>query len=127
MNKLIHHTAIFYLALIMLVRMVAMPLSLLDYSLNRNFIASTLCENKGRPEVHCSGKCYLNKQLSKASDNQDAKGQKGTAKTGTVDFFEKAISLVFSCEGNLQPAHLFIEASAIPSVYSGNIFHPPIA
>src|SRR4051812_23661215 len=90
MNKLIQNTTIVYLALIMLVRMVAMPLTLLDYSMNKGYIAETLCENKSRPEVHCFGKCYLNKQLAKAAEGQDAKGQKGNTKNASVDFFQKS-------------------------------------
>jgi hypothetical protein len=59
MNKLIHHCTVIYLALIILIRMMAMPISLMGYSFNKNFIAKNLCENRFRSEAHCAGKCYL--------------------------------------------------------------------
>ncbi|MBS1616498.1 MAG: hypothetical protein JST06_10325 [Bacteroidetes bacterium] len=36
------------------------------YEANISYVASTLCENRNRPERHCNGKCYLYKQLAKA-------------------------------------------------------------
>lgn len=36
---------------------------------NRPYIASVLCENRDKPETGCKGKCYLNKQLNKAQNN----------------------------------------------------------
>jgi len=38
---------------------------LLDYNLNKNFIATSLCENRDKPKCCCQGKCYLKKQLQK--------------------------------------------------------------
>lgn len=38
---------------------------LVDFEINRAYIAKELCENKSRPEKHCAGKCYLKKNLEK--------------------------------------------------------------
>lgn len=46
------------------------------YHVNKDYIASTLCENRNRPEKKCCGRCYLNKQLRKADGNE--KGANGT-------------------------------------------------
>jgi len=37
---------------------------------NQAYITETLCENKDKPQLHCNGKCYLNKQLKKADDTE---------------------------------------------------------
>jgi hypothetical protein len=37
----------------------------LDYRINKDFIARNLCENRGRPALHCEGKCYLCKKVRK--------------------------------------------------------------
>src|SRR5450755_2495870 len=88
MNKFIRQVSAVYLSIIVLLRILAMPISLIDYSVNKNFIASNFCENRLRDNVHCAGHCYLHKQLTKANDNPVSGDQKGTIKTGIVDFFE---------------------------------------
>src|ERR1700681_3586255 len=88
MHKFIHHCTVIYLAVIVLVRMMAMPISLIEYSLNKNFIAENLCENRFKSEVHCAGTCYLSKQLARTNDNQSAQDHKGSFKIPIIDFFE---------------------------------------
>jgi hypothetical protein len=34
------------------------------YELNQQYISKELCINKANPSAHCSGHCYLNKQLN---------------------------------------------------------------
>ena len=40
------------------------------WKINQAALASKYCENKAKPQMHCNGKCYLKKQLNKATDNQ---------------------------------------------------------
>ena len=127
MNKFLHHSIVIYLALIVMLRMMAMPLSLLDYSLNQRFIADNLCENKMRPDVHCAGSCYLNKQLAKSSENAESGGQKSSVKSVVTDYFEPVSRLSFDCVPvSTHSVHVFKTPSLI-SQFTGNIFHPPIA
>jgi hypothetical protein len=42
----------------------------LDYQLNRDFIAKNLCVNKNRPQMHCNGKCHMMK-LMKQDEKKD--------------------------------------------------------
>lgn len=41
---------------------------LVEYAVNYNYISEVLCVNKNNVELHCNGKCYLSKQLSKVND-----------------------------------------------------------
>jgi len=40
------------------------------FELNRNYIATKLCENRARPWMHCDGKCYFMKKIKQAEDKQ---------------------------------------------------------
>ncbi len=47
-----------------------------EYVVNKNYIASVLCENIKVPEKHCEGKCQLKKELDKDSNRQENNKQK---------------------------------------------------
>jgi len=38
------------------------------FKLQEDYIASELCENKDRPEMHCNGHCQLNKKLQEDTE-----------------------------------------------------------
>lgn len=50
------------------------------FELNQNYIASTLCENRNKPELHCNGKCYLMKKLKQAEDKEKKQAQEAQKK-----------------------------------------------
>ena len=83
-----------------------MPISLIDYSLNKKFIAENLCENRFKSEVHCAGTCYLNKQLAKGNDNENTENRQATVKILIIDFFEPIGLSQFGCNP-LPAAHPF--------------------
>ena len=127
MNKVIHHCTVIYLALIILIRMMAMPISLMSYSLNKNFIAENLCENRFRSEAHCAGKCYLGKQLARANDNQNAQDRQGTIKILIIDFFESIEQPQFGCS-QLSAIHPpLVNTLRVSEIYWEHLFRPPIA
>jgi hypothetical protein len=41
------------------------------YLANKEYIKTTLCENKNKPMLHCDGKCYMKKKLD-ATENPKA-------------------------------------------------------
>ena len=38
------------------------------FELNKKYIATTLCENRDKPQLHCEGKCYFMKKINQASE-----------------------------------------------------------
>lgn len=42
------------------------------FEMNRNYIASKLCENRNKPWLHCNGKCYLLKKIKQAEEKQNS-------------------------------------------------------
>lgn len=95
------------------------------FELNKNYIASELCENRDKPLMHCNGKCYLMKKLKQAEEkekNQSRAAQKGhfqealiTHKTN-FNFLPQLIKVI-------NPFEL---PFALPR-HSAAIFHPPQA
>jgi len=96
---------------------------LLDFKLNENFIANTLCENKDKPASCCHGKCYLKKKLQKEEDG--AKSGSGEARAKfEVNLFCEANTELFLNRAIKSP---YTEAQiiAIPSILLSTVFHPP--
>ena len=95
---------------------------LLDYSLNKNFIASALCENRNKPMICCKGKCYLKKQLQKdeAAKNKPASGKETAA---IVWFYEEEADNYHENFDN----NLFFQNYLLKhySILLPSVFHPP--
>jgi hypothetical protein len=127
MKTFIQNVSALYLLSIVVLRILAMPISLIDYSVNKNFIASNFCENRLRNDVHCAGRCYLHKQLTKANDNPASGDQKATIKTGIVDFCEPFDKPVFHCDQISSVYGAAHPSSYIPGKFIAAIFRPPIA
>ncbi len=126
MNKVIHYCTVIYLALIILIRMMAMPISLISYSLNKDFIAENLCENRFKTEIHCAGTCYLNKQLARANENQNTQDHQGTVKILIIDFFESVRQPQFGCS-HLPVTHPYAaNTQRMSENYRDHLFRPPI-
>lgn len=58
-------SGILLIAIISYLIVPAIPI--VDYLINKDFIAKNLCENRNKPKSCCKGKCYLLKQLKKAN------------------------------------------------------------
>jgi hypothetical protein len=99
------------------------------YQLNKEYIATVLCENKDKPEMKCCGKCYLNKQLKKTEDNSSSK--QAPVKTEKVEFspfipvafIAPSITAIFA-DGLVHHEHYNNTHSDSPLA---SIFHPPSA
>ena len=42
----------------------------IEYVINYEYIAKTLCVNKEKPQMQCNGKCHLMKELAKAAETE---------------------------------------------------------
>lgn len=93
------------------------------FELNKNYIASTLCENRDKPEMHCNGKCYLLKKLKQAEEkekNQNREAQK--------NHFQEAL---FAQKTSFHFPSTLIKVLRIAELpfalprYSSSVFHPP--
>src|ERR1700753_3089259 len=42
------------------------------FELNKKYIATTLCENRDKPWLHCNGHCYFMKKIKAAEEKQNS-------------------------------------------------------
>ena len=110
-----------------LVAMLQPVIPLLEYHANKEFIASVLCENRGKPSLACNGKCYLKKQLKKSKTQEDSHDHS----IPKIDLSKYPISLIDCISSELKKienfrALEFLTISGHPQRYSNSLFRPPI-
>lgn len=61
------------LAIPLILVMLVKPLwPLAEYLVNYDYIVTSLCENRDKPQLNCDGKCYLTKMFAeKTTDNDE--------------------------------------------------------
>jgi hypothetical protein len=117
------------LHLIILVFYIGRPLiPFIQYAAFKDYIASNLCVNKDIPKSCCKGKCYLEKQLKKSTENNDTE-EKGTNKKITNKEVKEFLTAHISIpKATAITVHQFINAETI--IFSqavSTIFVPPKA
>ena len=50
---------------------------IVEYQVNKDFIAKNLCVNRAKPSSCCQGKCYLKKKIASDESQQQAPGNGG--------------------------------------------------
>ncbi|MFT3823033.1 MAG: hypothetical protein QM731_03900 [Chitinophagaceae bacterium] len=126
MQKYVHHIATGYIAVLMLLKMLAVPVICLQFAMNRDYIINNLCENRDKPSVHCNGKCLLNKHLAKAHDANDSQNQKGASATVFIDYVTDVPSYSLTRPAILTQSFYSSQSTAYTAGYPDNIFHPPL-
>jgi hypothetical protein len=99
-------------------------IALIDFKLNQNYIATTLCENKDKPACCCHGKCFLKKQLQKDEDSDKNKSSNSKDKFEVSLFCETANQheqIEFNPAKNFSDNYLLKKSSSFIS----SVFHPP--
>ena len=115
------------LLLLMTIQTFSKWVVVIDYNLNRNYIAKNLCVNRARPKMHCNGKCQMMKKLAEEEKQNSSNNSNNTSRIKVQD-------LVFNDEMNkpVLPALTCIENcyNEEPPLIKYNaptasIFHPP--
>jgi hypothetical protein len=95
----------------------------LEYELNKEYIAAKLCENKALPVLKCKGKCQLAKKMTAESTSNDASNYQ--VKFQEVSFTDTLLSQ-FTLAPSTQTTPVY--ASFVPHGFTEPdfpIFHPP--
>jgi hypothetical protein len=116
-------------ALFLLLAFVAMTFSraviVVDFYVNQENIARTLCENRNKPMMHCCGRCQLHRRLAK-EDNQDKNSpERKSDNRDEVLFCQKntpAFIAPFRDAGKVSYSSF---AAGAPVDRSFSFFHPP--
>jgi hypothetical protein len=93
------------------------------FELNKNYIASNLCENRDKPWLHCNGKCYFAKKIKQAQENErndERQSQKNL-------FQEAAITNASSIKFQNHLLHIIDTPyrSGRLAQFNGTLFRPP--
>ncbi|QXV66618.1 hypothetical protein INP83_05930 [Mucilaginibacter sp. 21P] len=65
------------------------------FELNRNYIATKLCENRNKPQLHCNGKCYFMKKLKQAEENKSTEERQAQKNLFQEAFYNQANKVTF--------------------------------
>lgn len=98
----------------------------ISYELNKSYIASKLCVNRNSPEKHCNGKCYLNRQLKKASQQKEQHPD-GISQQSSMVWIEEAPAAIDLFPDYLIQTLFFRHQVSISVTYLREIDHPPTA
>ncbi len=98
-----------------------------EYVMNYDYIAKELCVNKGKVILGCNGKCYLVKELARASDSEKplSTDKKHTAIEKTDLFFNEISTpvLTVNTESHSKLNAAYTEPHSVAPIDS--VFRPP--
>ena len=96
------------------------------FELNKNYIASVLCENKDKPELNCNGKCFLSKKLKQVEEKERKEEQQTQRKMFQESFIVSSVLLFNNNITLIRKVSFHENPEALPDG-SSDIFHPPPA
>ncbi|MBB5397761.1 hypothetical protein [Mucilaginibacter sp. AK015] len=93
------------------------------FELNRNYIATKLCENRDKPQLHCNGKCYFMKKIKQAQEKQNTEERQAQKNLFQEAFCTQPATVKFY--------QVLLSVTKVPNYrihlpeQSRNIFQPP--
>lgn len=99
-----------------------------EYVVNYEYIVTTLCENRDKPEMHCNGKCYLSKELAKEAGTTDKNpfGKSSKSEIPQVIIAERLDEFIFSKKiPQATKDSIGEKPEMVPFLFVSKILHPP--
>ena len=95
-----------------------------SFELNQEYIASTLCVNRDKPEINCNGKCYLSKKIKQAEEKEKKQELDGLKKSVQESSLVKSFSSDDLISFEIQKDYF---PTPVDDLLTGNseILHPP--
>jgi hypothetical protein len=93
------------------------------FELNKNYIATHLCENRDKPWLHCNGKCYFMKKIKQAREKE-----KNDERQSQKNLFQEAL---FTQKADVRFYSLVLRVMPVPNhrvalpLVDLPIFQPP--
>jgi hypothetical protein len=114
--------------LLLLAQVFSKWLMVIDYTVNKDYIAKNLCENRRRPALHCNGKCQLMKKMALEEDqsNKTTSGSSVAKAPFSEVLFNAAFALTSLSTSASDSLYNDFYLVAIPSYFHSSIFHPPL-
>ena len=104
-------------------------LVIMEYAINKEYIAKNLCVNRSKPKLHCNGKCQLMKKMA-AEEDQSNTNSSGSAiakiSISEVLFNDELTAINFQAPlVNSAPFYSYYLLKNYASPLS-SVFHPPL-
>jgi hypothetical protein len=99
-------------------------MQLLEYSINKTFIATRICEKKAIPDNGCEGKCHLKKELKKESQREQDNPQQTSKSIADWQLIDSVNNQIIAPEVYSTTFPMVYSANFYPG-YPGSVFHPP--
>jgi len=80
------------LLLVLCAYLIIPVIPVIDYLLNKDYIAKNLCINKEKPKSCCKGKCHMVKQLQKTNKNTENDPKNANSRIQLKELYEFMIS-----------------------------------
>jgi hypothetical protein len=101
-------------------------LVVLQYDLNKDYIARNLCENRDKPKSCCQGKCFLKKQLAKHANEENAPNNNTKKDRNEIQLFTQKNSFRNSMNEPAPESKYFIHTPYFKlNKFYSTVFHPP--
>ncbi len=115
----------FYLA-VMICYLAGPVLPIIEYEVNKEYIANNLCIYKNVPQNHCQGTCHLMQQLQKYSNDITANTNNKKSNTENIRIDDHIlVSTLITLDQ--EKSEYLMNISSIGSIhnYSDTVFVPP--
>jgi|SRR5690606_7380298 len=114
---------IILLAVATLGQILSKPVILMNFLINRDYIAANLCENRNQPDLGCQGKCHLKKQM----DQDEQSSEKKVAAQEIVIIFDHVYFTIGPVFTTVLPLQFEPYQPSVLERSSPETFHPPDA
>ena len=96
------------------------------FEVNQKYIATKLCINRDKPEMHCNGKCYLANKIKQVEEKEKKEAQDGQKKGFQDTCILKQTTEQFAYGFELKTVYVLEKALLLPT-RSSEVLHPPPA
>ena len=94
-----------------------------NFQINREFIAKNLCVNRNKPKSCCKGKCELKKQLDEEDKKENFPAAAFKDQYEKQNYYRPALSVFAISEIGNQSQFTYIDQCG--RLVSSGLFHPP--
>lgn len=100
---------------------------ILEYQLNKDYIAKNLCVNRAKPSCCCHGKCYLTKKMTSDESQQQAPGKGGQKDESPLQVYVQLNNLPLRHVRVINPINQTRYLVSLSQELILSVFHPPEA
>ena len=118
--------AVSILILLVITQTFSKWMMIFQYEANKDYIATVLCENKSRPQLHCNGKCKLMEKMQ-ADEQQNAPVNNKPVKASFVEALFLPEGMNLSVSVSTAEEQVFNSCYLMTNYTSPHfpVFHPP--